>query len=38
MLVFNIRDRRVTKIVGYFNRERGLAELGLAAEADSPPT
>jgi hypothetical protein len=33
MLVLHIRDRKVTKIVAYFNRERGLAELGLTPEA-----
>jgi ketosteroid isomerase-like protein len=29
VMVFHIRDRRVTRLVTYFNRERGLAELGL---------
>jgi ketosteroid isomerase-like protein len=32
VLVFHIRDRKVTKMVMYYNVERGLAELGLAEE------
>jgi hypothetical protein len=29
VVLFHIRDRRVTRLVTYYNRERGLAELGL---------
>jgi ketosteroid isomerase-like protein len=29
-MVFHIRDRKVTRMVMYYNRERGMAELGLA--------
>jgi hypothetical protein len=30
--IYYFRDGKVTKIVRYLNRERGLLELGLAAE------
>jgi hypothetical protein len=32
VLVFHMRHGKVTKMVMYYNRERGLAELGLAEE------
>jgi ketosteroid isomerase-like protein len=34
--LFLIRDDKVTSVVTYFDRERALAELGLAPEGDSP--
>jgi ketosteroid isomerase-like protein len=32
VLVFHIRDEKVTKMVMYYNRERGLEELGRAED------
>ena len=34
--LFRVRAGKVTRLVLYFDREDGLAELGLSSEADSP--
>jgi hypothetical protein len=36
-LLFWIRDAKVRKFVGYFDREHALADLGLAPENEIPP-
>jgi ketosteroid isomerase-like protein len=34
--LFHIRDRKVTKLVAYFDTERAFADLGLASEGGPP--
>ena len=35
-VVFHIRDAKVVRLLIYWDRERGLADLGLASESDFP--
>jgi ketosteroid isomerase-like protein len=32
-VLFHVRDGKVTRLIGYFDRERALAELGLSSSA-----
>jgi ketosteroid isomerase-like protein len=34
--LFHVRENRVTRIVGYFDRDQAFADLGLTSEIDSP--
>jgi ketosteroid isomerase-like protein len=35
-VLFHIRNGKVTRLVPYFDRDRVLADLSVAAEADGP--